>query len=385
MANPEITFTRYLYLKDEVYLSLLVSILNKSDDAVFWAYEIYYSGLQEELLDFIWKIYYDFFATLNPSFEAYFLKKHKELLGLQGNKERLISSLIQDLLFRPFNTDVFLLRKCCDSFEIDIVYHHGSEIISDETEFICNMEKWIDTNDYRSIAQWILNINKNFDLLNIYNICFNIFEKMEAKLTTNDKPKEKDQKPKVKFTNTILLAKIMTLFSKKAQLKKGKSIYINVEPEDIIPYETITNIQSYKVLEKAYICGINDLKQLSLFKLKRDKYNKHKEDLKEKYWHNWEYYASYSPIWLERINQFQGVIDHTKKKVVFQDDDLMDEFYELYGYEPDEQKQSVQNKSIMDIEKLHDWKWFYSQYRKNGLFEIWDEEIEEFDAEGLLY
>ena len=68
MANPEITFTRYLYLKDEVYLSLLVSILNKSDDAVFWAYEIYYSGLQEELLDFIWKIYYVFFATLNQSF-----------------------------------------------------------------------------------------------------------------------------------------------------------------------------------------------------------------------------------------------------------------------------------------------------------------------------
>ena len=52
--------------------------------------------------------------------------------------------------------------------------------------------------------------------------------------------------------------------------------------------------------------------------------------------------------------------------MVFQDDDLMEEFYELYGYEPDEQKQSVQNRSIIDIEKVHDWKWFYSQYRKNG-------------------
>ena len=67
------------------------------------------------------------------------------------------------------------------------------------------------------------------------------------------------------------------------------------------------------------------------------------------------------------------------------DDDLMQEFYRLYGLEPDEQSLKVQNKSIQPIEKIHDWKWFNEQYKKNGLFEIYEEELDEFDNDGLLY
>jgi len=60
-------------------------------------------------------------------------------------------------------------------------------------------------------------------------------------------------------------------------------------------------------------------------------------------------------------------------------------FYELYGLEPDEQSKTVQEKSIGLIEKKYDWKWFYEKYRKNGLFNIYDEELEEFDEIGLIY
>ena len=49
------------------------------------------------------------------------------------------------------------------------------------------------------------------------------------------------------------------------------------------------------------------------------------------------------------------------------------------------QKECVQNKSIVTIEKIHNWNWFYNQYRKNGLFEIWEEELQEFDIEGIQY
>ena len=85
-----LVFTQYLYIKDEVRIALLVSILNKKEDAIFWAYELYYSGFQEELLDLIWKIYYDFFATLNPSYEHYLTKKHKELVNDKSNKNQKI-------------------------------------------------------------------------------------------------------------------------------------------------------------------------------------------------------------------------------------------------------------------------------------------------------
>ena len=51
LVGSDLVFTRYLYVKDEVRISLLVSILNKSDDAIFWAYELFYSGFKTELLN----------------------------------------------------------------------------------------------------------------------------------------------------------------------------------------------------------------------------------------------------------------------------------------------------------------------------------------------
>ena len=382
MDKSQFIFTRYLYAKDEVSLALLVSILNKSDDALFWAYELYYSGFTQELFQILQKIYYDFFATLNPAFEAYLLKKEKDWfkLHLKPNSHEeyhnIIGMIVRSLLFRPFNTDVFLLRVSNSLFEYDMNYALNTEKITTLDEFRTNMSYWMETNDYSSMAQWILSINKDaIDNLTIYNCCVELFKLTKVKLGKGIFRGENK--------NVILLAKIMCLFSEKHHLKKSRSVYMPVESEDIIPYETLcgTNeLRSYRILEKACICGIDDLKHLSLFKLKRAKYN-----LREKYLSNWLYYASFSPLWLQRIQEFGGVIDTVKQSVLFVDDDLMEQFYELYGLEPDEQKSCVQQKSIVDIEKTHNWSWFYGKYRKNGLFEIGEEELEEMDVEGILY
>lgn len=385
LPGSDLVFTQYLYIKEEVRIALLVSILNKSDDAIFWAYELYNSGFKYELLNLIWKIYYDFFATLNPAYEAYLLKKHKELATeTNRTQDRMISSIIQDLLFRPFNSDIFMLRNICNNFEVDITYHHDSEKITHIDEVRTNLTQWVANDDFRSIAEWVINVNKTISPISIYSICLDIFEETKTKSKL-----EKEFARAIKLninTNIILLAKIIQLFSKKAELKKGRSMYINVEPEDIIPYEPIigsNEIKHYTILEKAYMCGIDDLKHLSLFKLTRKKYI-----LREEYWYRWEYHASFSPIWSKRIKEFGGYPDYTRQKVIFKeepDDDAMQEFYSLYGLEPDEQKSQVQNKSIQPIEKVHDWKWFNDQYKKNGLFEVYEEELEEFDVDGLTY
>jgi len=382
LPGSELVFTRYLYIKDEVRIALLVSILNKSDDAIFWAYELYHSGFKNEFFELIWKIYYDFFATLNPTFEAYLIKKHKEVvMSIDVNNDRIVSSIIQDLLFRPFNSDVFFIRSICENFETESNYHHGAEKIKDIQETRHNLEQWIKTNDYRSISHWILNVNTSINIVDVYNICLNIFEKNGLKLTIPKLAKELISVLNLNINaNVILLAKIMCLFSKKAELKKGKSIYINVEPEDVVQYETICSLKNHKVLEKACICGIDDLKHLSLFKLNRQKYN-----IKHEYWYRWEYHSSFSPIWSQRIRQFGGYPDYTKQKVIFKDDDLMQQFYDLYGYEPDEQSITTQAKNIMDLEKVNNWKWFNEQYKKNGLIEVYEEELEEFDLIGIKY
>ena len=392
LPGSDLVFTQYLYIKEEVCIALLVSILNKSDDAIFWAYELYYSGFKHEFFNLIWKIYYDFFVTLNPAFEVYLLKKHKEWLNTNGEnsdcQDKLVSSIIQTLLFRPFNTDMFLLRNICEKFDIDISYTKEITTLDDLKD---NMMQWVSNTDLRSIAQWILNVNNNkIKLVDIYDICLDIFNN----LTKSKLMKEFDYalsdlslniNPNIN-PNIILLSKIITLFSNNAKLKKGKNIYISVDPEDIIQYKSIVgnnNMLAYQILKKACICGIDDFKHLSLFKLTRNKYN-----LQETYWYHWEYYASFCPIWLKRIKQFGGYRDYSNRQLLFvkkPDDILLQEFYKLYGLEPDESPLDIQNKSIQPIEKIYDWKWFNNKYKKNGIFEIYEEELEEFDIDGLTY
>jgi hypothetical protein len=387
LPGSDLVFTQYLYIKEEVRIALLVSILNKNEDAIFWAYELYNSGFINELLNLIWKIYYDFFSTLNPAYESYLIKKHKELIKNDSSNKQIVSSIVQDLLFRPFNSDVFLLRNICDFFEIEMEYHHDSKKITHIEELKYNLTQWIANEDLRSIAQWILNVNKDIiKIVDIYNICLDLFDK-EVKLTKNKLQKEFATAIKLNInSNVILLAKIIQLFSRKAGLKKGKSIYINVEFEDIKTYEPIVSskeIKHYNILERGYKCGIDDLKHLSLFKLTRNKYK-----IQEEYRYKWEYHASFSPIWSKRIRKFGGYQDFKKQKIIFKEepnDDLMQEFYRNYGLEPDEQTEKIQNKSLQKIEKKYNWVWFNEQYKRNGLFEIYEEELEEWDKEGLKY
>jgi hypothetical protein len=382
LPGSELVFTRYLYLKDEVRIALLVCLLNKSDDALFWAYELYHSGFKFELFDLIINIYYDFYYTLNPSFEQYILKKYKE-----SNKELtecMVSALIQNLLYRPFNTDVFMLKNICKLFEIETNYADTTKKITNSIELINSSKLWITNNDYRSIANWIINENKDFNLLVIYETIIQIFEEQGLKLSKTKLLKDFD---KINVLNVdikiVLVAKILAIFSKRDKLKKGRSIYVPVKIEEIKYYETLITEKAYHVLEMVCNCGIDDFHYLSLFKLKRQKYN-----IKNKYWFNWLYHASFSPIWSKRIHEHGGYPDYFKQTIVFKEeptDDLMQLFYSLYGYEPDEQKTEIQEKSIIDIKKTNNWLTFYKNYRKNGIVEVEEEELEEFDVDGITY
>lgn len=390
LPNSGLVFTRYLYIKDEVKMALLLSILNKSDDAIFWAYELYYSGFKVELFDFIWKIYYDFFATLNPSFEAYLLNK-----GLEPNNDRLVSAIIQDLIIRPFNTDVFFLRNVCSIFEIECKYKGKGKVNnkSNISELIEQFTLWISAGDYKSIAQFILNDNNNnnhniFLNKDIYGIILDIFENlfclnvMKKRLLKEFNHTSKD--------NIVLLAKIMTLFSINNKLVKGKNFYITINPEDIVQYETIdaTNeLRHYRILQQACICGIDDLKQLSLFKLDRDTnpISNTSEKLFGIYNTNWLYHAAFSPIWFTRIQKYRGYVDYTKQIVEFVDDDLMDMFYKKFGYEPDEQSKLVKEKLMMPIIRNTDWTTFYRTFNKNNLFSMDEDELDELNADKIKY
>lgn len=85
--DTNLTFTRYLYSKIEVKQSLLISILNKKlDESLFWLYELYYSGFQNELPGLLKNIYDEFFSIDNPKYQKIIEEK---LLPQSEDKQKL--------------------------------------------------------------------------------------------------------------------------------------------------------------------------------------------------------------------------------------------------------------------------------------------------------
>ena len=392
LNKSNLILTRYLYLKDEVKLALLMAILNKSDDAIFWAYELFYSGFKHELFQFIWIIYYDFFATLNPSFEAYLIKKQSEYLS-KSFEERHISSLIQNLIIRPFNTDVFMMRKICELFETDSYSFTNIESIK------CKLKEWIVSEDYRSIACFVLSNDSKSKLLisnvEIYEFVLEVFEETGLKILKAQMLKEYSNTSKVNVNQAIiLLTKIMSLFSKQKQLIKGRNFYVKVSPEEVVQYETIfvTNgLKNYRILRNACVCSVDEQKWLRLFVLERNNNNIFND--------KWLYNASFSPIWFDRIKMYKGYVDYVKCVVCFTDPELEEAFYNNYDYEPDEQPLFVKIRTKMveeqeqnekqeqneDQEERKSWQHFYEKYRKTGFIDIDCDELEALDEEPLKY
>ena len=105
-----VVFTRLLYCFDEVKINLLLSILKKEDfkEVVFWAIELYESRFEEELINLIWKIYYDFFG-LKTSFSL--LKYKNDIRNYNKTKKFVfICSFLNKLFQSKYTFDIFILR-----------------------------------------------------------------------------------------------------------------------------------------------------------------------------------------------------------------------------------------------------------------------------------
>ena len=135
---------------------------------------------------------------------------------------------------------------------------------------------------------------------------------------------------------------------------------------------------AYKILPLAAIHPIDKDNYLSLFKLKRDTI-----DIKNAYYYQWLYHASFSPIWKERIEKFHGYIDKINKTVIFNEiedsDDNLQAFHDEFGYEPDEQKMDIQIRTVQEIKNIRNWSTFYRDHKNVGVVEIEEEILNVFD------
>lgn len=380
--NDEFQFTRYLYEKDEVKLSLLLCILNKKDDALFWAYELYYSGFKSDLINLFWTMYYDFYYTSNPSFEKYLLKKLNSNLIFEPNCDHYLSMIVHNFMIRPYNTDIFMLKQVVNMCEFDT-----NDVVL-ETVLHCE--------DYMILASLILSEIKDECMVDTFTKVIQYFTKKGLKL---DSKKIVTEYTKIvnnlyhsnnnNNKRVILLARILHYFSSAKNIKMGKNIYVHIEPEDVIVYENICAdlksdnyrpiLPADKILPLATIYYIDQYNYLSLFHLKREKKN-----IIRAYREKWLYYSSFSPLWKERIVRHHGRIDEENKKIIFEEDnsdsdDNEQAFYDEFGYDPDEQKIETQNKTTQEIKSERTWASFYREHKKSSIIEVDDDILNDMD------
>lgn len=327
----EFQFTRYLYSADEVRAALVIAILNKADDtALFWAYELFHS--KYDLCEFFWKLYYDFYATLNPAFEKYLSTKFKN-----GMKEpKMVATVVGNFVIRPHNMDIFLLRNI-------------PSVASSKSADLAST-------DYYATAFAVMNGQVTMEQV----ICH--YTSQDVKLNPSVVMSDFKKQTKHVDQNLLLLTRIMQYESNLKKLKMGKNMYIQVEDTDVIPYETILLKHPRKILSTVGLIDIDEHKCINLFQLTRDS-----SDIVNAYRNDWLYAASFSPLWKNRIGSHNGQIDTESKQVIFNEDDDLEMFYNKYDLEPDEQRLEVQEKSTGKINMEVSWNTFYEVRSKNGI------------------
>jgi hypothetical protein len=130
-----------------------------------------------------------------------------------------------------------------------------------------------------------------------------------------------------------------------------QKIYIVPNKKDIEEikrrYEDDNNdnfVPAYKFLSKKRCYNID--KKIGIFgDLPRFKFASQNEYRHEILMH-WEYYVYKTPFWREIIDKYGGSINEEMRIIEFKEDDSMDLFYNLYGYELDEQPLYLQNMSL---------------------------------------
>ena len=90
-----IVLTRYLYDREGVVRSLIEAITEKRyESALFWAYELYYSGFRKELWKLMWAIYQHRFSQHHPKLGVYIRSK------IEIDKAECIATVIKNLTMK---------------------------------------------------------------------------------------------------------------------------------------------------------------------------------------------------------------------------------------------------------------------------------------------
>lgn len=199
-----------------------------------------------------------------------------------------------------------------------------------------SLEASILKNDFQESLFWAYEIYFSGFEEEIFEYIFVIIERFytnHPKLMNFLKKKRKEWEKDKKDEILGIIIKNLSLKNHLSKEGTGRQIYITIKPTDIDDLRNKEIKPVYKTLKT--VCTYNGLKkQLKAMNTFRER---------------WLFYACYSPIWKTRVLEYNGIIDSEKKTVVFSNDDDSDNFYDDYGYEPDEQSLEIQRRCMFSL------------------------------------
>ena len=360
MVLKQHILTQFLYSKDEVEYMIVYCLLQQSEwkELLFWINEYYISGYTIELWQLLFKIYYDFYATTNPTFESYLFRKFKkwENKTTKNNTLSLFIDIIKNVRLCNHTNNVFNLRmklqtnpllkgkrgrrpnwlKQFDDTYKKFVYAlhtHNEEAII----YFCNHIE-----EYDALYEHALLYYKQASTV---KICKRKIKKIKKCKEIKKQAMKKLTTKTYNLNTHILLALYahMNADSKHVTIQKKYIKHSNSDLQIIKSFWLINTPYTYKFLEK--VCLYNIHPSCGAFKLSRFQFKEYKKEI----WYHWENYAYSAPLWKQRYEKFNATLHGDEKKVRFKNDDSFEDFYELYYLEPDEQKQVVQDTFIGDI------------------------------------
>jgi len=112
-------FTRYLYSKEDVTHSLFISILNKNkDEALFWAYELYYSGFELDAMNFVLHIFNHIYEKYCPAHFTQFMNNQYHTWYENYEKSVVNDTVLGTMIWNLFQYDYDLTQFIDDYFQI---------------------------------------------------------------------------------------------------------------------------------------------------------------------------------------------------------------------------------------------------------------------------
>tara|TARA_Y100000389_G_scaffold202767_1_gene249097 strand:- start:4364 stop:5383 length:1020 start_codon:yes stop_codon:yes gene_type:complete len=333
------TLTKNLYAKDEVVLSLIICLLEKNDlqQCYFWANEINDSGY--DVNELLWKIYYDYYFENNPKFEIY----------MRNTKGYI--TIVRNLYRFPTSDNVFMLRQYA------LLYNKPETYLGRTptwTEKYTNKHfvRAISKNDLKNVANHIYNSNN----------CEQLFGDVVKYFEGTDDVYNYLKECKYNDSKHFLLAIVIQLLNDSLNLHNTNKIIVpkkNFVLEKSKPYNVLKNTRKYSIKTN-----------IGCFNLERNNIKSVVETLRL----HWEYYAYICPFWNEKFKKFYGTKCTKTEKVNFPNDDSIEDFYNNYGYEPDEQSLLIQQQSTLCIPELSWLNWYYDIFNKEPEF-VYDKDF----------